>query len=168
MAELVIFGVPRGQDISKTDNHDARTVLESFYNGRSTGIKTTIIRRPNNDVHYVFAVYEMPGKNFCDYNGRPGSHFGMSLIFHNQYVADSNRIFKLLQAVYDNYVKNKIIMEQPNGVKKWAYPAISTPGDEIANYVANGMNSLIKTNPEFNFTKSLLPLPPIQNETQRN
>lgn len=167
MAELVLFGVPNGQQISATDNQDAKAFLGLMYDGISRGIKTKVVRRANNDVHYVFAVYENQGNNFCDYNGRPGSHFGMSLIFHNRYIPDSDKVFKLLRAVYDNYVKNQIIKEEPNGLRKWMRPALATPRDEITTYVANGMNNLIKNHPEFNFTRMVQPLPPIQKQTER-
>lgn len=164
MAEILLFGVPHGQDISKTPNSDARNVLESFYDGRFTGVKTKTIRRPNNDVHYVFVIYEEPGKNFNDYNGRPGSHFGISLIFNNQYSTNPDKIFKLLQTVYDDYIKNKIIQEFPNGNKKWLYPAIS---NEIDTYVVKCLQYVLKTKPELNIWSDLQPLPPIQKQTER-
>ena len=126
------------------------------------------IRRPSNDMFYLFLIYENSGCTFVDANGRPGSFFGMTLIFHNQYVTNAEKLKKLFQTTYDNYVKNKIIREFPNGNKQWMISELRVSDDKIANYIANGMNNLMKTNPEFNFAKDILPLTPMQNQIQRN
>ena len=126
-----------------------------------------IIRRPNNDVHYIFLVYENADHAFTDINGRDGSFFGMTLVFHNQYVTDTEKLKKLFQKTYDNYVKGKIINEFPNGNKRWMIRSLKNSNDKIATDVANGMNKLIKNYQEFNFSRDIQPLPPMQNQIQR-
>lgn len=162
--DVVLHGVPNGEDTSKCDDA-TRNFLGLFYTN-SKGIQTKVSRCQNNDVFYTYLVYQNPNAAFVDYNGRPGSYFGISLVFHNQYASDSNTVFKLLQNVYDNYVKNKIIQEMPNGSRKWLYPQLSTPKDEIAEYVCNGMTVILQKHPELKF--KTLPLSPIQNQTQRD
>ena len=163
MAELVIHGVPNGEQISNCDDK-TRKFIGLFYNG-SKGVQTKVSRRPNNDVIYSYLIYGDDKANFVDYGGRAGSYFGMSLVFHNEYVPDSNQVFNLLKSTYDNYVKNKIIQEFPNGARKWMYRQISTPGDEIANYIGRGMMQLLKTHPELRIKTQALP--PLQNQNQR-
>ena len=162
MAELIIHGVPNGHQVSKCDK-DMVDFFGLFYDN-SDGIKTKVSRK-NNDVIYNYLVYGKTGANFGDYNGRPGSYFGMSLVFHNRCAVDSNQVFNLLKTVYDNYVKNKIIQESPNGARKWLYQNIETPGDEIATYLAKGMNQIIQVHPEL--TPKTQTLPPLQNLKQR-
>ena len=158
---IILHGVPDGHQVSKCDEQTS-AFLSLFYNN-SKGIQTSIKRRPNNDVVYTYAVYGEPGHPFTDYNGRIGSYFAISLIFHNQYASDSNKIFNLLQATYDQYVKNEIIQESDNGVRKWMYRTLDIPGDKITEYVVKCIDRLIKRRPE-EFRIQTLPLPPMQQQ----
>ena len=166
MAELVIFGVPDGFDISESSNPDIHDFLGLFYTSWEPGVEFKAVRRPNNDVHYIMLVHENPGAKFLTAYGRPGSFFGMSLVFHNQYSTDANKMFKLLQATYNFSVKNQLISEAPNGTRKWLYANVSSPDDLIANYVTRGLQKIVNANPQF---KGLIkPLPPVQNQIQRD
>lgn len=156
-------GVPNGHHVSKCDT--CVTDFFGLFYDNSDGIKTKVSRK-NNDVIYNYLIYGNRGANFGDYNGRPGSYFGMSLVFHNQYTVDSNQVFKLLKIVYDNYVKNKIIQEFSNGARKWLYNNIETPGDEIATYVGNSMIKILKNYPELK--PKMQSLQPLQNQSRRN
>ena len=163
MADLIIHGVPNGHDVSTCDKN-TRDFFGLFYDA-SNGVKTNVTRRVNNDVVYSYLVYGNQDKKFTDYNGRPGSYFGMSLVFHNQYAPDSKSVFNLLKATYDAYVKNKVIKEFPDGSKRWLYQELSTPGDEIAMYISKGMSHLLQTQPELN--PKVQTLPPVSNQNQK-
>ena len=162
MAELIIHGVPLGHQVSKCDKklHD---FLGLFYDG-SKGTKHNVSRR-NNDVIYSYLLYENPNAKFSDFNGRTGSYFGMSLVLHGTYAQNSSDVFRLLKATYDNFVKNKVIQEFPNGSRRWMYNQIDTPNDKIATYISKGMAQILKEHPEL--TPKTLALPPITNQSQR-
>ena len=162
MAELIIHGVPLGHQVSKCDKK-LYDLFGLFYDG-SKGIINNVSRR-GNDVIYSYLVYETPGANFSDFNGRTGSYFGMSLVLHGTYALNSSDMFRLLKATYDNFVKNKVIQEFPNGSRKWMYKQIDTPNDGIATYISKGMAQILKEHPEL--TPKTLALPPITNQSQR-
>ena len=156
MANLTVFGVPMGEQHSKCDENTAR-LLQSFYTSR-TGIYRKIVTK-NNTTHYVYVVYGDPNKAFLDKNGRSGSYFGIDLALPNQYSGNPQKVFDLLQATYDQYVKNKIIKEHPNGNKQWMYSDLNIENDKIARYVVSGLQNIIKTNPELNIARDLRTIP---------
>lgn len=168
MSELVMFGVSKGWSNSACDTQ-TKNFIKLFYGTWNPGTEFKVIRRPNNKMHYVLLVHENPGSTFQDANGRSGSFFGMSLIFDNKYVQDANKVRQLLEATYKYYIKNKIIKESENGVRRWMVPALSVPGDTISHSVANGMMKILQYNPEFHraLQADTRPLPPLQNQKQR-
>lgn len=166
MVSFYIFGVPNGFDSSKC-GEDTLNFLQTFYVPHTPGFQFKVIRRHNNDVHYVFLVYENSGKVFADVNGRSGSFFGISLVLHNQYLSDANKVEKLMRITYDRYVKNQIIKEDTNGVRKFIIPSLNSPDDRVVNYVAKGFTQIIQQNPELNLAGDIKPLPPLTNQIQR-
>ena len=166
MIGVILFGVPKGFDTSKCDIN-MRRFLERFYVPHNPGIEMKVVRDANNNVHYLFMVYENKDMAFCDFDGRSGSFFGIDVMLQNQYVTDTNKLLNLFQATYDNYVKNKIIDETPNGVRKHKFKTFDNGDNAIATYVANGMNTLVKERPELNIFEDIRQLPPVQNQTQR-
>lgn len=167
-ASLVVFGVPKGFDCTRCES-ETKNFLLGFYNGNTGGQKFGVIRRYNNEVHYVFLVYKnRPEDVFSDCDGRDGAFFGMSLYLKNQQFANPQKIRKILQTVYDNYIKNKIVEEKPNGVRHFLLPELKSDDDRVVKYVANGLMKTIQSNPEFNLANDIKPLPPIQNQTQRD
>ena len=74
MAGFFVFGNPNGEQTSKCDDK-TRNFLGSFYVPYRTGIHRKMYRRPGNEMHYVFLIYENPGEKFLDTNGRPGGVF---------------------------------------------------------------------------------------------
>ena len=167
-ANVVVFGVPKGWSCSACDQ-DTDDYLGLFYGKWKPGTEFKAIRR-NNKMFYVYLVHENPGATFSDANGRPGSFFGLAMIMDNHYIRDANKVHDLLAATYKYYVKNKLVREFDNGTRQWMLPDLRVPGDKIGGHVVNGINALLKANPEFN--KSLdadfLPLPPIQRQMQRD
>lgn len=164
MAELILHGVVSGHQVSKCDKN-LRGFFDIFYSLHKPGITTNVSRHLNYTI-YNFIVYENPGQSFGSYDGRNGSYFGMSLVFQNQFVPNQESVFRLLQKTYDDYVKNKIIKEYPNGRRQWMYPNLDTDGDEIAVYVSKGLAKILKDYPEYNL--KLEPLPPISRQSERD
>lgn len=161
MIELVVHGVVRGQEISKYEQSDKflEPFLGLFYGPHKQPTKTNIKRLPNNKMVYSYIVYENPGTNFLSYTGRPGSYFGMSLVVSNKQVANPDMLFKVLQATYENYVKNKIIQEDKSGTRKWLYPTLGDANDTVAKYISSGFESILKQNPG---VLKFQPLPSLQ------
>ena len=167
MADIIVFGVPKGFDTSKCDIN-TRRFLERFYAPHAPGTEMKVVRMANNSVHYLFMVYENEGKTFIDVDGRGGSFFGIDVMLQNQYITDTNKLLKLFQLTYDKYIKNQIIEEWPNGVRKHKFRKFDNGNNEIAAYVANNMNTLIKEKSELDIFKDIRQLPPAQNQMQRN
>ena len=166
MANLIIFGVPNGEQASKCDEN-TKKFLESFYITR-TGTHKKMYTRRGNETHYVLLVYADSGTKFLDAGGRGNSYFGMDFILKNQYATNPNKIFDLLQATYNQYVKNKIIKEYPNGNKQWLYNNININNDKITKDVIDGINELIRTRPEFNLSGEIRSMNPIQSQNERH
>ena len=169
MANLLVFGVPMGFSASECDD-GTYNFLKNFYTSHNPGTDFKAIRRQNNEVYYILLIYEKPGTAFEDANGRVGSFIGLSLSFKNQYVADASRIQKLLQAIYDHAVKGNIVDERPNGTRRYNIHTLRTPGDGIVRDLVNAMTAILKANPEFAqaIKTDIRPLPPIQNQMQRD
>jgi hypothetical protein len=149
LANLVIFGIPYGQQTSVCDAKTAH-FLEQFYVKRH-GIHTKAFSRPNGENHYVFLVYPDENNKFMDADGRTGSHFGMDLILKNQYSLNPERIYNLLREIYEHHIKGKVIQEFPNGNKKWIEKDLRANNDKIAQDAGEEMSKLIQTDPRFNF-----------------
>ena len=167
MADIILFGVPKGFDTSRCSN-DTRAFLERFYAPHEPGTEMKVIRRLDNSVHYLFMVYENEDRVFCDVDGRSGSFFGIDVMLQNQYITDTNKLLKLFQLTYDRYIKNKIIDETPNGLRKHKFRTFDDDNNTIATYVANSMNALVKEKPELDIFKDMRQLPPVQSQMQRN
>ena len=157
MAEFIVHGIVNGQEISKS-SESARVFCESFYMPNK-GIKQDVRRLVGNRMAYSYIIYEEPGRPFLGYTGRPGSYFGMTLIFQNTQVSNPDMLFKVLQTVYDNYVKGKVIQENPSGSRKWLYPTLNDSKDTVANYIGKGLEHILKLNPGIIKYQPLSPLP---------
>lgn len=166
--ELLVFGVPKGFDSSQCDRK-TRDFLMRFYAPHKPGITFKTIRLVDNTIYYILLIYENQGTVFTDVDNRTGSFFGISLSLYNEYFTNPEKIKNLLQDTYYKYVKNHIIEERPNGARRYKVSALNLPGDKIGYYVLNGMQELIKGNPEYTkIFEETKPLPPInQNQTQR-
>lgn len=147
MADLVIFGTPKGNQTSQCDA-DTQKLINTFSIPR-TGVHNKMFFRSNNTAHYVLLIYPNPNAKFISADGNENSMFGMDFILRNHTAVNPAKIFNLLQTTYEQYVKNKIIQESPNGDKKWLCNNIATPDNKIAQSINDGMQNLIKNNPEF-------------------
>jgi hypothetical protein len=166
MAGFFVFGNPNGEQTSKCDDK-TRNFLGSFYVPYRTGIHRKMYRRPGNEMHYVFLIYENPGEKFLDTNGRPGGFFGMDFVLYGKYAGNPTKVFNLLQAAYDEYVKNKVIYEHPNGTKQWMHANLDANNDKITSDIAAGIQNLLQTRQDLNLSGEIFPISPAQNQTQR-
>ena len=165
-AGVIVFGVPLGFDTSKCPL-DIRTFLQNFYAPHAPGTAIKAIRE-GNTMHYVFLVYEKNSDvGFIDANGRGGSFFGIDVMFKNRYLPNTEKLKKLFDLTYERYVKDQIIQESPNGLRKHMFSRFGFEDNRIANHVSNGMNKLVEKYPELNIFQDVRPLPPLQNNRQR-
>ena len=72
------------------------------------------------------------------------------LTSYNRVAGYLNKVFDLLQATYDEYVKNKVIQEFPNGNKKWMHANLDANNDKIARDIAAGVQHLLQTRQDLN------------------
>ena len=157
MADLVIHGVVKGQEISKCDEI-ARNLCGNYYIG-ATGIRSDIKRLPDNRMAYSLLFYGEPNKPFISYSGRTGSYFGMTLFLQNQQVANPDYLFKILLSTYNHYVKGKFIQELPNGARKWLVETLNNSSDSVATQIGQGFQQVINENSGL---LKFQPLPPLQ------
>ena len=168
MANLIVFGVPSGFQTGICDKA-TEEFLMLFYRPWKPGTDFVVQRRRDDSVHYIFLVHENPGSVFSDVDGRGGSFFGLDLAFKNQYVTDSTKIEKLLQLLYDTYVKGQIIIEHPNGSRQHKFRNFVAGGDDfIGNYLVKGLKKLVNDYPELNFWPDVKPLTPVQDKKNVN
>ena len=167
MARLVLFGVPLGFSCSECTEDDGR-YLECFYNGAQDGTKLKISRRANGDVYYSYLMYPKKNEIFADVSGRNGAFFGMSLILKNQEIADNNKISKLFQKTYQDYIKGKIIREFPNGNKKFLVNSLADKNDTLAKCVAKGFIKIMQENPDLDVFKDIKLYKPSQPTVVKN
>lgn len=157
MADLVIHGVVKGQEISKCDEI-ARNLCGNYYIG-ATGIRSDIKRLPDNRMAYSLLFYGEPNKPFYSYTGRAGSYFGMTLFLQNQQVANPDYLFKILLSTYNHYVKGIFIQERKNGARKWLVETLHDSSDSVATQIGQGFQQVINEN--LGLLK-FQPLPPLQ------
>ena len=106
MAGFYVFGVPRGEQMSKCDEN-TRLFLQRFYDSNRTGVHKKTFYRNGNETHYVFLVYPNDGAHFMDADGRSGSYFGMDFVLYGKYCTNPIKIFNLMQETYKQYVKKQ-------------------------------------------------------------
>ena len=97
-------------------------------------------------------LHKDSGKNFFSSVPRPGSLFGMSIIFSKQ-EQQSNKpndknILKLLHQTYESYVKGNIIEHYPNGNMKYKINHIECKDNKVAKDIAKAIYKIIERNPE--------------------
>ena len=158
MAYLVMHGVPHGFQSTKC-SENIQTRLEKFYTYSQSGTQQYATRWLNNTI-YSYVVYD----NVISHSGRPGSQFGISIVFPNEFVVNQGTIFKILKLIYETHIKNKIVKENPNGQKQWLYSNINTP--EMTEYIRNCANDILAKHPDLDFTTQ--PLPPLSDLSLQN
>ena len=157
MAEFIVHGIVKGQEVSKCKD-ESRIFCEGFYTN-DKGIKKDIRYLVGNRVAYSYLVYEDTNREFLSYVGRAGAYFGMTLIVENKQVENPDALFKVLEATYNNYVKDKIIQDKQSAPRKWLYPTLSDSNDTVANYISKGFERILKQNPGLLKYRSLPHLP---------
>lgn len=142
--ELVAFGVPSGYSSMKCSATPNR-FLENFY-CKDSGKKMRISKLPSGEVFYTYLVYPKKNEKFLDVNGRDGAFFGVSLIFKNQYCKDVQKIYNMFEDFYNNSIKNNIVKENENGIKRFLVSSLSS--QNVEDFIVNSFtkNSMIRYN----------------------
>ncbi len=161
MSRFILYGVPLGFSCSDCSHEDYEFLRLDYIRGRHNN-QLQIQRRQNGDTYYNYLMYPPEGHNFTDSAGRAGAFFGMSVILTNQVITDVNKLTLLFQKVYQDYVKDKIIAELPNGNKKFLVSNLHSDNDALAMYVARGMANIMKNNPELNIFNNVTAYSPAQ------
>ena len=161
MARFLLCGVPLGFSCSECPQED-RKVLETNYADGHYGDQLQIVRLPNGNMYYNYLMYPPKGRFFADAAGRSGAFFCMSLVVQNQIVNDTDKLIKLFQKTYQEYVKDKIITEQNDGNKKFLVSNLRPKGDGLAIAVGQGFMDIMKKNPELNIFHNIKAYSPPQ------
>lgn len=158
MAKFILFGVPFGESISDCSKED-RAVLGQEYSPGQHGEQLHVVKHPNGNNYYNYLIYPKENERFDDAAGRKGAFFGMSVVLNNQVIADTDKLIKLFKKTYQDYVKDKLIKEYPNGNKRFMVSQLRSKDDMFANYVGKGFMNIMKKNPELNIFHSIKTVP---------
>lgn len=161
MGRFVLYGVPLGFSCSECPKEDYR-FLELNYIDNRKGNQLHIQHLPNGNTYYNYLVYPSEGCIFTDAEGRKGAFFGMSIVLKDQVITDIDKLARLFQKTYENYIKDKIIKEFANGNKKFLVNSMRPDGDTLALYVGRGLVNITKTNPELNIFNDIKTYNPTQ------
>lgn len=140
--DFYAFGVSRGYtSFHVKDKHKA--YLDMFYSNleKEYGRKMYVYKRKDGDVFYSLLVYKDAGKNFLDSCGRPGSFFGMTLVFNGLQFKDARKVWTVLNDVYDNSIKGNIISDNSE-CKKYLVGDLGT--SKIEQFICNGFKKEFK------------------------
>ena len=109
--ELFIYGVPKGQ--SFCGKKVEKGYFDSMYDSSQKEDMMQIEIRRSAD-HNLYCYYNyLIYKNVVDSDGRAGSFFGITLRW-NVYCKDIMNIYRILDTVYNVYIKN-LYLKENNG-----------------------------------------------------
>lgn len=103
---IKIYGAPYGFDLYEGSEQELN-YFQVFDNGSTESVKMTIHRLSNNQISYNYLRY-----GYVTSGGRPGSFFGMSVVFNKSYCSDFMRMYQLFEAVYGTITKNAVLLEE--------------------------------------------------------
>lgn len=156
--KFILFGVPFGESFSECSKED-RAVLGQEYSFGQHGEQLHVVRHSNGNNYYNYLMYPKENESFNDAAGRKGAFFGMSVVLNNQVIADTDKLIKLFKKTYQDYVKDKLIKEYPNGNKRFMVSQLRSKDDIFANYVGKGFMSIMNKNPELNVFHNIKTVP---------
>lgn len=111
--DLFFHGVPSGESFwGKTDDKD---YFSTFYDGGTDIVKFLIQCRSVNGKQYCYYNYLLYN-NIVSNNGRPGSHFDMSLRF-DAYCKDFANVYRILDLLFNTMVKGDILTSVQDKLK---------------------------------------------------
>ncbi len=103
--DVYIHGVPVGHEICGT-GHDNDYIKEFYsHNNREDVSSLLQIDILNNKAFYTY----LRTKNVNNYEGRPGSYFGISVCFTNLYCTNVSDLYDLLEKIYKAKCLNEIL-----------------------------------------------------------
>lgn len=109
--DIKIYGAPYSFDLYDGSKDDLN-YFQVFDNRRSNEpVKMTIDRLNSHLIVYNYLRY-----GYVTSGGRPGSFFGLSVIFHGEYCSNFTKLYELFEVVYGTIVKNAVLIDtSPNG-----------------------------------------------------
>lgn len=109
--DVKIYGAPYSFDLYDGSKDDLN-YFQVFDNRRSTEpVKMTIDRLNSHQIVYNYLRY-----GYITSGGRPGSFFGLSVVFHGEYCSNFTKLYELFEVVYGTIVKNAVLIDTlPNG-----------------------------------------------------
>lgn len=124
--QFYVYGVPKGFDLYGDKPVDI-AYFQSYYDGSTEYSKLTIHRRNNGQVIYSYLRY-----NLIDCDGRLGSFFGISAIFHGIYCTDVITFYELFEKLYFEFILPRgILLKSVNGKIVFGVPALQDAEKEI-------------------------------------
>lgn len=102
-----IYGAPYGFELDEGSAQELN-YFQVFDNGSTEPVKMTVHRLNNShQVSYNYLRY-----GYVTSGGRPGSFFGMSIVFNNSYCSEFTVIYQLFEAVYGTILEKAILFEE--------------------------------------------------------
>ena len=124
-----IYGAPYGFELDEGSAQELN-YFQVFDNGSTEPVKMTVHRLNNShQVSYNYLRY-----GYVTSGGRPGSFFGISIVFNNSYCSEFTEIYQLFEAVYGTILKKAILFEKlttGQGQAKYKIGNFSEAQDEI-------------------------------------
>lgn len=102
---LFVHGVPKGQKIWGPSEQDRDYIGLSYGKYKDKPNKVLSVEINGENSYYTYFV----GQNVLAKDGRAGSYFALTLRI-NRYYADVKNIYNLLDAAYNKYILNKILI----------------------------------------------------------
>lgn len=106
--DAFIYGVPMGFDFIGSDS-TCSNLFKSFYTGEENPPKLSIEIRSIQDKKYSYYNYliyrSATGGGISDFNGRPGSFFGISLRFENAVCTNVHAIYHAFELAFQSKAK---------------------------------------------------------------
>ncbi len=125
---IKIYGAPYSFDLYEGSKEDLN-YFRFFDNQSKESVKMTIERQNNRQIVYNYLRY-----GYITNGGRPGSFFGLSVVFYEEYCSDFNRIYSLFEAVYGTVLKNAVLLDtqvQGEGQAKYKISQFAEAEGEI-------------------------------------
>jgi hypothetical protein len=145
-----IFGAPYVFDLYQGTETELR-YFQTFDTGKEN-VKLVVHRREDGQVSYSYLRYK-----FMTSGRRPGSFFGISVVFNKEYCEDIQNLYKLFDIVYKTIQENKILFEEikdnPDIQAKYLIRYFADEEKEVKR-----IENIIRKNIENHFADDIRPL----------
>lgn len=148
---LFVHGVPMGQKVWGPDGDDSR-YLSSFYNPNwhiPDVMKIDVMTSGSMTYCYYSLVI---GQNVCDYHGRSGSYFALTIRM-NAFYCDVRNLYNILKAAYDKICVGLCV--QNNGS---SFKYLLSDFNSIDNDLKDIENQIINYISRFSIESDIIPI----------